>query len=114
MSQYNSEDTLKSLFPVVIVLVVLVAGIIIMPTLTADPRSRASETKPTPTTQTTKITPTPTQDLEIVCAELYSPVCDPRTNTTYPNDCEANLAGAKNTTGGECLTTAPVVIPSTN
>lgn len=114
MSQYNSEDTLKSLFPVIIVLVVLVAGIIIMPTLTADPRSRASEPKPAPTQATIKTPPPQTSEVEIVCSDLYSPICDQNTNTTYANVCEASLAGSKSTIRGECPKTIPLVIPTSN
>lgn len=122
MTQNKSpEDVLKSVFPILIVLIILIAGVIIMPTITADPRSRASEPKAVTTPTATKPRPTfPPQSNslkpEVICSDLYSPVCDTTKNITYPNDCEASLAKATNTTKGECKTqtSAPLTLPTSN
>lgn len=113
----SPEDTIKSIFPILLVLVILIAGVIVMPTITADPRSRASEPKvvttPTPLRSTINDLPSsPTP--EIICSELYSPVCDTTKNITYPNSCEANLARASQTTKGECSKPAQIPLPASN
>jgi hypothetical protein len=113
----SPENVLKSIFPILLVLIVLIAGVILMPRLSADPRSRASEPKPAVTPANTKPRPTfPPQSNsiqpDIVCSDLYSPVCDTTKNITYPNDCEAKLAKASATTKGECG--KAIALPSTN
>lgn len=40
-------------------------------------------------------------DNNIVCYEIYSPVCG-CDNTTYSNDCYAEASGVVNWTTGEC------------
>lgn len=124
----SSEDIIKGLFPVLIILIVLIVGIIAMPKLSGDSRSRASEPKnsinlprdnksPTPNNPRPTFPPMNTSNKpEIVCSDLYSPVCDPKTDITYANTCEANLAGVLNTTKGACKTNtkAPISLPNSN
>lgn len=45
--------------------------------------------------------PEPSPD-EVFCIEIFMPVCDLDTNTTYSNQCFATGAGAMNTVLGEC------------
>jgi hypothetical protein len=116
----SPELVLKSLIPMLLVLIVLIVGVVVMPTITADPRSRASEPKktitapnttnprPTFSTQSNSIKP------EIACSDLYSPVCDSAKGITYPNECEAGKAMATKLTKGECAKTIPITLPSTN
>ena len=40
-------------------------------------------------------------DSEIVCIEIYQPVCGCN-NVTYSNDCYAGASGISNWTEGEC------------
>lgn len=104
----SPEDTLKAIFPIFLVLIVLIAGVIIMPSLSADPRSRASEPKKvlvTPSPANPRPTFTPQKNTikpEVVCSDLYSPVCDTAKGLTYPNECEAVKAMATKLTKGEC------------
>lgn len=112
----NSENLLKNLLPLVLVLIVLIAGIIITPRLSADPRSRASEPVQTTVTPRPTFPPMTTQPEtpEIICTDLYSPVCDPNTDTTYSNSCEAQKMGVFKTLSGECDTQEPLSLPSAN
>ncbi|OGD82946.1 hypothetical protein A2572_03700 [Candidatus Collierbacteria bacterium RIFOXYD1_FULL_40_9] len=114
----SSESTLKSLFPMLVILIVLVAGIILLPQMTADPRSRASEPKPSISpSQPPRPTFPPmntSERPEIICSDLYSPVCDTTTNITYPNPCEAQKVGVFHTTTGECKSPKPLPLPQTN
>ncbi len=98
MARFNSEETLWVIFPMILVIIVLIAGIILLPQTQTDVRSRASG--PTPTV----ITPIPSQPQtpEIVCSDLYSPVCATLTNKTYPTACDANAAGVTAFTPDTC------------
>lgn len=109
----NSEQVLRSLLPMLLVLIVLIVGVVVMPTITADPRSRASEPKKVIVTPSAIITPK-TKAPEIACSDLYSPVCDPATNTTYSNACEAGLAKVIKTIAGECQKPSQISLPISN
>jgi len=93
MKSLSTENTLVALLPLLLIITGLIAGIIFLPQ-NQDPRSRASE----PTTTATPTLPDP----EIYCAELYQPVCG-QDGITYPNSCEASLAGINTISEGECL-----------
>jgi hypothetical protein len=111
MARFNSEETLWVIFPMILVIIVLIAGIIILPQTQTDVRSRASEPP------ATIITPVPNQpqDPEIVCSDLYSPVCGVN-GQTYANMCEANAAGVTAFTPGTCSSspTPQTTPPSSN
>jgi len=105
MKGFNSEETLWMALPILIVVLILVAGIVFLPQIqNTDIRGRASE--PAPAVVTPTITsPQP----EIVCSTLYAPVC--AQGRTFSNDCEANLAGYIDYTEGECI---PLTLPQSN
>lgn len=104
MARLNSEETLWTVLPVIVVMVLLIAGIIFLPKTNTDVRSRASEPKPIITP--VKTTPTKTEAPEVVCSDLYSPVCGSDGNT-YPNSCEAGLVGVTKYEDGQCPTATP-------
>jgi hypothetical protein len=103
MKNLSGQQSLWLVFPILLVLIVLIAGIILFPTIQADIRGRASE--PTPPPMTTSNSP------EIICSELYNPVCGTN-GQTYGTACEANLAGITDFTQGACRT--PEALPATN
>lgn len=101
----SPEEVLWNVFPLLLIAIALVGGIILLPRLNAtnlDDRSRASEPK-------IIVTPIPakTTTPEIICSALYDPVCDPKTGKTYSNSCEAGLAKVLNATPGECKSDKP-------
>lgn len=102
MKNLSGQQSLWVVFPILIVTVLLIAGIILLPTIQTEIRSRASEPTPTPISRT--------QAPEVVCSDLYTPVCD-SDGQTYANACEANLAGITVFAEGECVRQ---VLPSTN
>jgi len=108
MKNLNSEETLWVILPILLVVGLLVASIIILPKTQTEVRSKASE-------PTITITPTTTVSIperpEVICSSLYSPVCS-QNGVTYPNECEANLAGVTAFTKGECSKTLPTKAPS--
>lgn len=119
MKNFNSEETLWVILPILVVVGLLVASIIILPKTQTEVRSKASE----PTTVPTKVaTPTPSvsERPEVICTSLYSPVCS-HAGVTYPNECEANQAGVTAFTQGACkntpkktVTPTPAILPATN
>jgi len=111
----SPEQVLWNIFPLLLVAILLIGGIFILPKLNQtnlDDRSRASEPTKSPTSlpREAKGEVGP----EIVCSDLYDPVCDPKTGQTYSNSCEASLAKATNTTKGECSKALPINLPTTN
>lgn len=103
MKNLSGQQSLWVVFPILLVLVVLIAGIILLPTVQTELRSKASEPAVAPLTQS--------ESPEIICSELYSPVCGVD-SVTYNNGCEANLAGVTTFTQGACRT--PETLPTTN
>ncbi len=103
MKNLSGQQSLWLVFPILLVLAILIAGIILLPTIQTEIRSRASEPIIVPITQT--------ETPEIICSELYSPVCG-SDNQTYNNGCEANLAGVSSHTLGSCIT--QYTLPTTN
>lgn len=103
MKNLSAEHTLLALLPIILVLIAIVGALVIFPK-NVDPRSRASEAKPTPTMVKISPSPTPTEVLrkpETVCTDLYSPICG-RDGKTYSNACEANLQGVIIASEGAC------------
>lgn len=96
MARLNSEETLWTVLPIIVVIILLIAGIILLPQAGTDVRSRASEPKAI-------ITPIPakTETPEVVCSDLYDPICG-SDGKTYPNVCEANLIGITTYSAGAC------------
>jgi len=102
MKNLSGQQSLWVLFPILLVLMVLIAGIILLPTVQTELRGRAFESITVP-----RVTVSPP---EIICSELYSPVC--ANGITYDNGCEAGLAGVTAHTPGACRT--PESLPTTN
>lgn len=103
MARFNSEETLWVVFPMILVIILLIAGIVFLPQTPADVRSRASEPKPSVITPNVKKPQAP----EVVCTELYTPVCATLTHKTYGSPCEADLAGVTSFTAGACTKSQP-------
>lgn len=103
MKNLSGQQSLWVVFPILLVLVVLIAGIILLPTIQTELRSKAFEPAVTPIIQS--------ESPEIICSELYNPVCGVD-SVTYDNGCEANLVGVTAYTQGACRT--PEVLPITN
>lgn len=104
----SAEESLWLAFPILLVIIVLVSGIIYLQNSNTDVRSRASEPKQTiePATRITPVAP------EVICNDIYEPVCG-NNNKTYSNACEANQAGIQNITSGVCANPTPIPIPNT-
>ncbi|HBC44763.1 MAG: hypothetical protein UX01_C0019G0004 [Candidatus Collierbacteria bacterium GW2011_GWB2_45_17] len=106
MKNLSGQQSLWVLFPILLVLAVLIAGIILLPTIQTEIRGRAFESIAVP-----RVTVTPSPNTpEIICSELYAPVC--ANGITYDNGCEAGLAGVTTYTQGTCRTPEP--LPTTN
>jgi len=110
MKDFSAADTLLTALPVLLVLLALVGAVIFFPEGSIlDVRGRAAPVRPAPTLI---VVPTATPKPEIVCSNLYRPVCSTVDNKTYANDCEAGLANALPVTGGECPTVTPAILPA--
>ena len=120
MKNLSGQESLWVALPILIVIVLLIAGLIFLPRVQTELRSKASEPAPSIVTPTPKLSPGIAP--EIVCSALYSPVCGVN-GRTYSNACEANLAGVTSFIEGRCtapkttVTKAPSIqyyLPSTN
>lgn len=96
----DTRTTLLAALPLVLIIVVLGAVLILSsnPSFRLDIRPKASAPVPTFTPvnpyATDGLTPAPIQlSPEVVCSDLYSPVCD-EDNTTHNSTCEADKANA--------------------
>lgn len=105
----SAEESLWLALPILLVVIGLIAGIFYLQNNNADVRSRASEPKPVITPQTNPSLP---QGPEVVCNDMYQPVCG-LNNKTYPNPCEANLDGVTSYTPGVCVTPTQIPLPKT-
>lgn len=107
MKAFSAEESLWLALPILIILLGLAAALVIFQTRGGEIRTTATE--PTPV-----VTPVTLDRPEIVCSEVYEPVCG-QDNTTYINSCEAGLAGIFNFTSGECQGFTPdITIPATS
>jgi len=97
-----NTKTLLAALPLALLTGALASAIIFFPD-SKDIRPRASDPtvfNPSPTLTPTT-TPTPTTQPEIVCSDLYSPVCG-SDNITYNSACEADLAGIQVISDSPC------------
>ncbi|HEX9007703.1 MAG TPA: Kazal-type serine protease inhibitor family protein [Patescibacteria group bacterium] len=108
MKPYSAEESLWLAFPILLVLIGLVAGIIYLQRSNTDVRSRASEPAAVITPSAPTIPPSP----EIICTQTYQPVCG-LNDKTYPNPCEANLDGQTAFTKGACPVPTQIPLPKT-
>ncbi|OGD73515.1 hypothetical protein A3K29_05330 [Candidatus Collierbacteria bacterium RIFOXYB2_FULL_46_14] len=118
MKNLSGQESLWVAFPILVVILILIAGLIFLPRVQTEIRSKASEPTPSVIITPRRLTPAPAP--EIVCSALYSPVCGAN-GVTYPNSCEANLAGITNYLEGKCVkpttTKTPALqynLPTTN
>ncbi|KKT46333.1 MAG: protein of unknown function with transmembrane region [Candidatus Collierbacteria bacterium GW2011_GWC1_45_47] len=102
MKAFSAEESLWLALPILIVLLGLAAALVIFQTRGGEIRTRADQPAPV-------VTPVVLQRPEVVCSEIYEPVCG-RDNITYINSCEAGLAGMFVYITGEC---APNTLPTT-
>ena len=118
MKNLSGQESLWVALPILIVVSILIAGIILLPKVETDIRSKAATPTPSVITPTKAKAPSP----EIICSDLYTPVCGIN-NKTYMNACEANLAGVTKYSSGHCtspqttVTASPAMryyLPATN
>ncbi|NCP47202.1 hypothetical protein GW844_02315 [bacterium] len=98
MKNLSGQESLWVAFPILVVIFILIAGLIFLPRAQTKIHSKASEPAPSIITPP-KLTPAPAP--EIVCSDLYSPVCG-FNGQTYANECEANLSGVTRFIEGVC------------
>ena len=110
MKAFSAEESLWLALPILIVIIGLAAAIILFQTSGGEIRSRAGE--PRPVITPAAVAPISPQTPEIVCSEIYEPVCG-IDNRTYINECEAGLADVTTFTLGECPELTPAAIPAT-
>lgn len=108
----SAEESLWLAFPILLVIIGLVGGIFYLQNQNVDVRSRAAQPTPVITPALLPNTATP-QTPEVVCTEIYNPVCSPD-QVTYVSPCEANLAGVIKYTSGACLTPTRTPLPLSN
>ncbi len=123
MKSLDSQESLITALPIVIILVGLVTAIIFFPKTSTDIRSRAEgfpnsidEKFTTPIPISTDAINRVSTKSTTVCTDLYFPVCG-EDEITYSNSCEAGKAGVPVANDGECtpaISTPPVKLPSTN
>ncbi len=120
MKNLSGQESLWVALPILVVLIILIAGLIFLPQAQTELRSKASE--PTPSIITPNPLPTQSEAPEVVCSDLYTPVCGVN-GVTYSSACEANLDGVVSFTDGVCTggTSSPTqpqeylfTLPSTN
>ncbi len=124
MNDRSASETLVMALPVLLVLLALIGAIIFFPQGSIlDIRGKAAPIIAIPTripVPTAIATPTTSYHApENVCPDLYKPVCNTKTGTTYGSQCEAKLAGALPVKVGKCPKAAstkvvtPAAIPLT-
>lgn len=106
MKDAPASEVLLMALPVLLVLLALIGAVIFFPEGSIfDIRGKAAPVIIAPTR-----VPLPTTTYrppESVCPDLYQPVCNPTTNTTYSSECEARLANALPVKSGACPKTTP-------
>lgn len=98
-----NSKTLLAALPLALLTGALASAIIFFPD-SKDIRPRASDPatfNPSPTLTPTTTPDLPTAQPEIVCSDLYSPVCG-SDNLTYDSACEAQLAGVQIISNSPC------------
>jgi hypothetical protein len=107
----SAEESLWLSFPILLVVIALVIGIIYLGNTNTDVRSRASQPTPTPAT-IPLVTPTAPITPEVACNDIYQPVCG-LNNKTYANPCEANQDGVITFSTGACIAPTKIILPNT-
>ena len=104
MKNISGQESLWVALPILVVIILLIAGLIFLPQAQTEIRSKASE--PAKAIITPNPIPTQTEAPEIVCSDLYSPVCGVN-GVTYSSACEANQDGVISFTEGICAKVIP-------
>ncbi|HCQ31665.1 TPA: hypothetical protein DIU27_04785 [Candidatus Collierbacteria bacterium] len=109
MKNLSGQESLWVAFPILLVMIILIAGLIFLPRVQTEIRGKAASPTPSIITPPFKQTPSP----EIICSDLYTPVCGSNSKT-YSNPCEANLAGITRYGEGICITPSVTTPGSTS
>lgn len=108
MKDLTATQTLLAIFPIIFVLLALIAAILVFgKSGIFELRGRAATVKVVPSIVTLP-SPAGKPSPEYACSELYDPVCGVN-GLTYGSRCEAGVASITVAYQGECV---PVLLPT--